>query len=158
TPSPADGFAIYAHLGQAWALEERGFSNGAEAEFEAARKAAQVARDGAAEAEALIALSFVAGRVSGLPAGLALLDRALRLSAGAPLDPHPDRRAGRAGLRGLQGGPEAVADAEAGLASARRAGALRPEAQALRSAEKGHFCPSRYPPAVAFYRQAEERF
>ena len=48
TSSPADGFAIYAPSGQAWALEERGFSNGAEAEFEAVRKAAQAARDGAA--------------------------------------------------------------------------------------------------------------
>src|SRR5690348_2005238 len=33
-PAPADGFATYARLGEAWALEERGFSNGAEAEFE----------------------------------------------------------------------------------------------------------------------------
>src|SRR5262249_51623640 len=158
TSSPADGFAIYAHLGQAWALEERGFSNGAEAEFDAARKTAQVARDGAAEAEALIALSFVAGRVSGVPAGLALLDRALRLIPEGALDLHSHLLSHRAGLRGLLGDPEAMADAEASLAIARRAGDLRAEAQALRSAAKVHFYRSEYPPAVAFFRQAEERF
>src|SRR5262249_31158144 len=62
------------------------------------------------------------------------------------------------GLRGLLGAPEAMADAEASLAFARRAGDLRAEAQALRSAAKVHFYRSEYPPAVAFFRQAEERF
>ena len=156
--SPADGFATYAHLGQAWALEERGFSNAAEAEFQAARKAAQAARDRAAEAEALIALSFVAGRVSGVPAGLALLDRAQRLIPEGALDLRSHLLSHRAGLRGLLGAPEAMADAEESLAIARRAGDLRAEAQALRSAAKVHFYRSQYPPAVAFFRQAEERF
>ena len=103
TSSPADGFAVYARLGQAWALEERGFSNAAEAEFEAARKTARAARDRAAEAEALIALSFVAGRVSGVPAGLALLDRAARLIPEGALDLHSHLLSHRAGLRGLLG-------------------------------------------------------
>jgi CHAT domain-containing protein/tetratricopeptide (TPR) repeat protein len=158
TSSPADGFAIYARLGQAWALEERGFSNGAEAEFEAVRKAAHAARDRAAEAEALIALSFVAGRVSGVPAGLALLDRALRLIPEGALDLHSHLLSHRAGLRGLLGAPEAMADAEASIAIARRAGDLRAEAQALRSAAKVQFYRSEYPSAFAFFRQAEERF
>lgn len=158
TSSPADGFAIYARLGQAWALEERGFSNDAETEFEAARKAAQAARDRAAEAEALIALSFVAGRVSGVPAGLALLDRALRLIPEGALDLHSHLLSHRAGLRGLLGAPEAMADAEASIATARRAGDLRAEAHALRSAAKVHFYRSEYPSAFAFFRQAEERF
>ncbi len=158
TSSPADGFAIYARLGQAWALEERGFSNGAEAEFEAVRKAAHAARDRAAEAEALIALSFVAGRVSGVPAGLALLDRALQLIPEGALDLHSHLLSHRAGLRGVSGAPEAMADAEASIAIARRAGDLRAEAQALRSAAKVHFYRSEYPSAVAFFRQAEERF
>jgi CHAT domain-containing protein/tetratricopeptide (TPR) repeat protein len=156
--SPADGFATYAHLGQAWALEERGFSNAAEAEFELARKQARAARDGAAEAEALIALSFVAGRVSGVPAGLALLDRALRLIPEGALDLKSHLLSHRAGLRGVLGAPEAMADAESSLDLARRAGDLRAEAQALRSVGKVHFYRSEYPPAVAFYRQAEERF
>src|SRR5215475_1770335 len=56
-------FTAYALLGQAWALEERGFSNGAEAQFEAARRLAHALGDGPAEAEALIALSFVSGRM-----------------------------------------------------------------------------------------------
>ncbi len=149
---------IYARLGQAWALEERGFSNGAEAEFEAVRKAARAARDKAAEAEALIALSFVAGRVSGVPAGLALLDRALRLIPEGALDLQSHLLSHRAGLRGVSGAPEAMADAEASIAIARRAGDLRAEAQALRSAAKVHFYRSEYPPAVALFRQAEERF
>jgi CHAT domain-containing protein/tetratricopeptide (TPR) repeat protein len=156
--APEDGFATYARLGNAWALEERGFSNGAEAEFEAARKAAHAARDGAAEAEALIALSFVAGRVSGVPAGLGLLDRALRLIPEGSPDLHSHLLSHRAGLRGLLGAPEAMADAEASLAFARRAGDLRAEAQALRAAAKVHFYRSEYPPAVAYFRQAEERF
>ena len=156
--SPADGFATYAHLGQAWALEERGFSNGAETEFEAARKAAHAARDGAAEAEALIALSFVAGRVSGVTAGLALLDRALRLIPEGALDLQSSLLSHRAGLRGVQGAPEAMADAESSVDFARRAGDLRAEAQALRSVGKVYFYRSEYPPAIASYRQAEERF
>jgi CHAT domain-containing protein len=158
TSSAADGFATYARLGQAWALEERGFSERAEAEFEAVRKAARAARDRAAEAEALIALSFVAGRVSGVPAGLALLDRALRLIPEGALDLQSHLLSHRAGLRGVSGAPEAMADAEASIAVARRAGDLRAEAQALRSAAKVHFYRSEYPPAVSFYRQAEERF
>src|SRR5215813_9286466 len=63
-------FTAYALLGQAWALEERGFSNGAEESFEAARRLAHTARDGPAEAEALIALSFVSGRMTGVPAAM----------------------------------------------------------------------------------------
>jgi CHAT domain-containing protein/tetratricopeptide (TPR) repeat protein len=156
--SPADGVAIYARLGQAWALEERGFSNGAEAEFEAARKAAHAAHDAAAEAEALITLSFVAGRVSGVPAGLALLDQAQRLIPEGALDLRSSFLAHRAGLRGLLGEPEAMADAEASIETARQAGDPRAEAQGLRSAAKVHFYRSEYPPAVAFFRQAEERF
>lgn len=155
---PADGFAIYARLGQAWALEERGFSNGAETEFEAARKAAHAARDGAAEAEALIALSFVAGRVSGVPAGIALLDRAQRLIPSDALDLQSHLLSHRAGLRGLLGAPEAIKDAEASIAAARRAGDPRAEAQGLRSAAKVHFYRSEYPQAFTFFRQAEDRF
>jgi len=156
--SPADGVAIYARLGQAWALEERGFSNGAEAEFEAARKAAHAAHDAAAEAEALITLSFVAGRVSGVPAGLALLDQAQRLIPEGALDLRSHLLSHRAGLRGLLGEPEAMADAEASIATARQAGDPRAEAQGLRSAAKVHFYRSEYPPAIAFFRQAEESF
>src|SRR5262249_7722389 len=71
-----EAVTAYARLGLAWGLEERGFSDGAEKEFERARRAASVAGDRAAEAEALIALSFVSARVNGMAAGLALLDRA----------------------------------------------------------------------------------
>ena len=151
-------FAAYQHLGQAWALEERGFSNGAEAEFEAARKAARLARDGAAEAEALIALSFVSGRMKGVSAGLALLDRARRLTPGSALDLHSHRLSHRAVLRGAAGSPQAMADAEESIALARRAGDLRAEAQGLRSAAKVQSFRAQYPSAVAFYRQAEEVF
>jgi hypothetical protein len=51
-----------------------------------------------------------------------------------------------------------MADAETSLAFARRAGDPRAEAQALRAAAKVHSYRSEYPPAVAFYKQAEERF
>jgi CHAT domain-containing protein/tetratricopeptide (TPR) repeat protein len=157
-PGLPDRFAAYQRLGQAWALEERGFSNGAEAEFEAARKAARVARDGAAEAEALIALSFVSGRMKGVPAGLALLDRARRLTPESALDLHSQRLSHRAVLRGAAGSPQAMADAEESIAIARRAGDPRAEAQALRSAGKVQSFRGQYPSAVAFYRQAEETF
>jgi len=155
---PADGFATHARLGLAWALEERGFSNGAETEFEAARKAAHATRDGAAEAEALIALSFVAGRVSGVPAGIALLDRAQRLIPADALDLQSHLLSHRAGLRGLLGAPEAIKDAEASIAVARQAEDPRAEAQGLRSAAKVHFYRSEYPQAFTFFRQAEDRF
>jgi hypothetical protein len=155
---PADGFSTYARLGQAWALEERGFSNRAEAEFEAARKAAHAARDGPAEAEALIALSFVAGRVSGVPAGIALLDRAQRLIPANALDLQSHLLSHRAGLRGLLGAPEAIKDSEASIALARQAEDPRAEAQGLRSSAKVHFYRSEYPQAFAFFRQAEDRF
>ena len=158
TSSRADGFATYARLGQAWALEERGFSNRAEAEFEAARTAAHATHDGGAEAEALIALSFVAARVTGVSGGMALLDRAQRLIPEGALDLRSHLLSHRAGLRGLLGAPEAMVDAKASIATARRAGDLRAEAHALRSAAKVHFYRSEYLPAFALYRQAEERF
>src|SRR5262249_14084585 len=127
-------FAVYAILGQAWALEERGFSNGAETEFERARRAARLLRDGPAEAEALIALSFVSGRMTGVPAALKLLERAQRLIPETAPDLEADRLRHRAVLLGVAGSPGAVADAEASIAVARRAGVFRVEAQALRAA------------------------
>lgn len=154
----SDRFTAYAHLGQAWALEERGFSNGAEAEFAAAREAARRARDSAAEAEALIALSFVRGRVTGVTSGLLLLDRARRLLPEDALDLESHRLSHGAVLRGAAGSPQAMADAEASIAIARRAGDLRAEAQGLRAAGKVQNFRGHYPEAVAWYRQAEAVF
>ncbi len=155
---PPDRFSAYARLGQAWALEERGFSNGAEAQFERARQAAHLARDGAAEAEALIALSFVSARMSGVAAGLALLDRAQRLIPRTALNLEAERLRHRAILLGVGGSPDAIADAEASIALARRAGDLRAEAQALRAAAKVMNLRTQNDLAVDYYRRAEDVF
>jgi len=151
-------FTAYALLGQAWASEERGFSNAAEAQFERARKTARRARDGPAEAEALIALSFVSGRMTGVPSAMKLLDRARRLIPAAALDLEADRLRHRAVLLGVAGSPDAVADAQAGIAVARRAGFYRVEAQALRAAGKVMNFRGQNDAAIAFFREAEERF
>jgi CHAT domain-containing protein len=156
--APHDRFTAYARLGQAWALEERGFSNGAEAQFEGARKAAHLAGDGAAEAEALIALSFVGARMSGVAAGLDLLDRAQRLIPQTAPELDAERLRHRAVLLGAAGNPDAMADAEASIALARRAGDLRAEAQALRAAAKVMNFRTQNALAVDYYRQAEEVF
>ncbi|HYV66712.1 MAG TPA: hypothetical protein VE964_10750, partial [Myxococcales bacterium] len=153
-----DRFTVYAHLGLAWALEERGFSNHAEAQFKEARAAARLLRDGAAEAEALIALSFVGARVSGVAAGLDMLERAGRLLPKDALDLEAERLRHRAVLLGAAGSPQAMADAEAGIGLARRASDLRAEAQALRSAAKVMNFRGQNASAVAIYRQAEELF
>jgi CHAT domain-containing protein/tetratricopeptide (TPR) repeat protein len=153
-----DRFTPHALLGQAWGLEERGFSNGAEAQFEHARKAAQAMRDGAAEAEALIALSFVSGRMKGVTAALALLDRAQRLIPESALDLEAERLRHRAILLGAAGGADAMAVAEASIALAHRAGDLRVEAQALRAAAKVLNFRAQNDQAVAFYKRAEDLF
>jgi hypothetical protein len=82
-------------------------------------------------------------------------DGVAELRAEGALDLHSHLLSHRAGLRGLLGAPEAMADAEASIAIARRAGDLRAEAQALRSAAKVQFYRSEYPSAFAFFRQAE---
>ena len=156
--APPDRFTAYARLGQAWALEERGFSNGAEAQFEGARTAAHRVGDGAAEAEALIALSFVSARMSGVAAGLALLGRAQRLIPPAALDLEAERLRHRAILRAVGGSLDAIVDAEASIALARRAGDARAEAQALRSAAKVMNLRTQNDQAVSYYRRAEEVF
>jgi tetratricopeptide (TPR) repeat protein len=156
--APLDGFTTYARLGQAWALEERGFSNGAEAQFVRAREAAHALDDGLAEAEALIALSFVSARTSGMAAGMALLDQAKRWIPASEPALEADRLRHRAVLLSVIGDPAAIADAEAAIALARRAGDLRTEAQTLRAAGKVMNLRTQNDRAVEYYLQAEEVF
>ena len=151
-------FTAYALLGRAWASEERGFSNDAEAHFERARRAARLARDGAAEAEALIALSFVSGRMSGVPAAMKLLERARRLSPRGDFELEADLLRHRAVLLGVAGNPDAMTDAEAGIAAAGRAGLFRVEAQALRAAGKVMNFQGQNDAAIAFFQRSETMF
>src|SRR5262249_28837070 len=138
--------------------EERGFSSIAEAEFDRARLAASIAGDAAAQAEALIALSFVSARVGGGAAGTALLDRAQRLiPAGGPAL-GADRLRHRAILRAVSGSPGALDTVEASIALARRGGDKRAEAQALRAAGKVMNLRTQNDEAVAYYRRAEAAF
>jgi CHAT domain-containing protein len=151
-------FTAYALLGQAWALEEQGYSNDAEEKFEGARRLALRLRDGPAEAEALIALSFVQGRMSGVPAAMKLLDRARLLIPPTALDLEADLLRHRAVLLGVAGNADAVADAEAGIAVAHRSGILRVEAQALRAAGKVMNFRAQNEAANGYFRRAEEAF
>src|SRR5262249_8887334 len=156
--APRGRFTAHALLGQAWALEEQGYSNGAEAQFEGARRAALRAGDGPAEAEALIALSFVSGRTTGVPAAMKLLERARGLIPPTAPDLEADLLRHRAVLLGVAGSPDAVADAEASIIVARRAGIIRVEAQALRAAGKVMNFRAENDAAVAYFRRSEDAF
>jgi len=153
-----DRLTAYARLGLAWGLEERGFSNAAEAEFDKARLAASVAGDRAAQAEALIALSFVSARIGGMSAGMALLDRAQRLIPDGEPALEADRLRHRAVLLAVTGSADALETAEAAVALARRSGDVRAEAQALRAAGKVMNLLTQNDDAVAYYRRAEAAF
>ena len=156
--SAPDRFAAYAHLGQAWALWDRGRSNDASAEFTRALTVARALNDRLAEGEALIALSFTRGRAEGVQTALALLDAAGRLIPEDALDLHAERLRRRAIVLGMAGSPRAMAEAEASIDVARRAGDLRAEAHGLRAVARILAYRGQKDSTLAILRQAEELF
>ena len=153
-----DPYAVYARLGLAWALEDRGRSNDAGAEFSRARTAAQAARAPPAEGEALVGLSFVRARTEGMSVGLALLDTAKSLIPDTASDLHAERLRRRAIVLGIAASPEAMVDAAASIAVARRAGDLRAEAHGVRAAAKILYWRGQDDSSVVLLRHAEELF
>ena len=153
-----DAYAVYALLGRAWSLEERGRSDAAGQEFTRARDAARAAGAPAAEAEALIGLAFALGPTAGLAAGKAILDTAGPLIPATALDLQAERGWRRAMIRALLGDPGATAEATASVAVARRSGELRVQAQAVRGLARVLDWRGEEDSALAAFEEAERLF
>jgi CHAT domain-containing protein len=123
-----DRYAVYARLGLGSALEMRSLSREAAPEFERARSAAREVGDHTAEAEALLQLSSIRGRLEGVRVIEQLLDTVALLLPDTVLDLQSallTRRARALMLRGKAA--DAVAAAESSLVVARRAQSPRAE-------------------------------
>ncbi|HEX6107245.1 MAG TPA: CHAT domain-containing protein [Gemmatimonadales bacterium] len=128
-----DRFAVYARLGLAQALEERGTMAEVDGLFAGALGEARALRDRAAEGEALLWLGYVRARSSSLETGVAHYDSALRV---LPRDAPALRAAARcrrAQMLLLLGRGERDADLPAAAAFARRAGDPRARAPCVRA-------------------------
>jgi tetratricopeptide (TPR) repeat protein len=155
---PVDPFAVYARLGRAWSLEERGQSDAAGEEFARTRDAALTAGEPAAEAEALIGLAFARGPTAGMAVAKAILDSAEALIPASALDLQAERGWRRAMIRALLGDAGATAEATASLALARRSGELRVQAQAFRGLGRVLDWRGQEDSALAAFREAERLF
>ena len=153
-----DPYAVYARLGHAWSLEERGRSEAAGDEFARARHAARTAGEPLAEAEALIGLAFARGPTEGMMVAKAILDTAGPLIPVSALDLRAERGWRRAMIRALLGDSGATAEAVTSVELARRSGELRVQAQALRGLARVLDWRGEEDSAVAVFRQAELRF
>jgi CHAT domain-containing protein len=130
---PRDRVTAYAHLGLAEGYEARSFGLRARPELESARAAARALADRAAEAEAMISLAFVRGRLEGVQVAEALLDSVARIVPEGALELRARLHSRNAIVNALRGrAPEASAEAEAGITMARRARATGTEADAQR--------------------------
>ncbi len=153
-----DPYAAYARLGRAWSLEERGQSDAAGEEFARARRVAHAAREPAAEAEALIGLSFARGATEGMSVVIALLDTAGTLIPPSSLGLQAERRWRRAVVLGILADSNATAEAVASVDLARRAGDLRTQGQALRGLAKVLDWRGQEDSALVAFSAAEQRF
>lgn len=128
-PGPADGYAVYALLGEAAEAYYRGRLAQADTLGSRAVAGAQRLGDGAAEATALIQSALVALRLRGPRAADSLFRRAAHvLPAGLP-DLAADYHCARASELVLEDAGAAAAEAERGVALARSAGAAGMEAR-----------------------------
>ncbi len=151
-------YAVYARLGRAWSLEERGQSDAAGDEFARARDAARASGNPTAEAEALIGLAFARGPTAGMTAAKAMLDTAGPLIPATALDLQAERGWRRAMIRALLGEPGATNEATASVALARRSGELRVQAQAVRGLARILDWRGEEDSALAAFEQAERLF
>ena len=132
--SSTDRFAVYARLGAGQAFDTRGHLTEAADQLGRAREAARRTGDRRAEAEALLALSFIRAQAQGVAVGFAALDTADRLFPATALDGRAElirRRAGLFAILGRADTAEVLARACRDLA--RRAGEPRTEAACLRA-------------------------
>jgi CHAT domain-containing protein/tetratricopeptide (TPR) repeat protein len=118
-------FAVYARLGQGWALEDQGWSTESGVRFAAARRGARAIGDRSAEAEALVGMAFPRGRVEGMALGLTLLDTAATLIKPTDLAVRAELLRRRAIFLGVVGGSGALPAAAASRELGQRAGLLR---------------------------------
>ncbi|HEY8256435.1 MAG TPA: CHAT domain-containing protein [Gemmatimonadales bacterium] len=153
-----DSYAVYARLGRAWSLEERGQSDAAGEEFARARDAARAAANPTAEAEALIGLAFARGPTAGVAAAKAILDTAGPLIPATALDLQAERGWRRAMIRALLGEPGATNEAAASVALARRSGELRVRAQAVRGLARVLDWRGEEDSALTAFEEAEQLF
>lgn len=97
-------------------------------------------------------------RTEGTSAGLALLDTARGLIPHTACDLDAERLRRRAIVLGIAASPDAIGDATASVAVARRAGDLRAEAHGVRAAAKVLYWRGDEDSAVVLLRRAEELF
>jgi hypothetical protein len=154
--APGDRYAVYARLGAGQGLDTRGHLTQAGEQLGLARAAAARAGDRRAEAEALLALSFIRAQAQGVPVGFAALDTAERLLPAAALDGRAELLRRRAALFAIVGQADsAEALAWACRETARRAGEPRTEATCLRAQAYNLTAQGRNDSASVILRDAE---
>jgi tetratricopeptide (TPR) repeat protein len=153
-----DRFTAYARLGQAWALEDQGWSTETGVQFVAARRLARAAGDRRAEAEALVGMAFPLGRVEGLAVGVALLDTAAALMDPTDYVLRSELMRRRAIFLGVVGDSSALAVAASCREMARRGGLIRQMAQGRRADGKILQWMGHLGPALAAFEQAAPLF
>jgi tetratricopeptide (TPR) repeat protein len=151
-------FTAYARLGQAWALEDQGWSAESGARFVAARRLARAVRDGRAESEALVGMAFPLARTEGMDVGIALLD-----TAATQVDPtdfvlRSELLRRRAVFLGVTGDSASLAVAASCRETARRGGLVRQVAQGYRAEGKILQWMGHLGPALVAFEQAAPLF
>ncbi|HEY7480630.1 MAG TPA: CHAT domain-containing tetratricopeptide repeat protein [Gemmatimonadales bacterium] len=151
-------FAVYARLGQGWALEDQGWSTESGVQFAVARSVARALGDRTGEAEALVGMAFPRGRVEGMDLGLKLLDTAATLVNPTDLAVRAELLRRRAIFLGVVGDSGALAAAAATRELAQRAGLLRAIAQGHRADGKIYQWQGHLLPALDAFDRAEKLF
>jgi tetratricopeptide (TPR) repeat protein len=154
-----DGYAVYALLGLAEGYDGRGSAREAAPLFEEALRAARALGDRTAEADALLSLTFVRGRLRGVRVAEAVLDSATRLLPPAALDLRARATSRRAIVLALEGRTaDASAAADSGVALARAGREGRLEADALRIVGQVLQYRNQWDSALVALRRSEARY
>lgn len=153
-----DRFMAYAGLGQAWALEDQGWSTESGVRFVAVRRLARAVRDRRAEAEALVGMAFPLGRTEGLGVGIALLDTAATLMDPSDYVLRSELLRRRAVFLGVVGDSGSLAAAASCRETARRGGLVRQMAQSYRAEGKILQWKGHLGPALVAFEQAAPLF
>ena len=133
TKRASDAITAWAHLGRAEALDTRGRMAEADSAFDRAIVTARAAHDRAAEALALLGVSFPRTVGIGVEAGLATLDSAARLLDLNDAEGQALLHQKRAVLFAVTQNPEAQREGRECLTLARRAASKRIEGHCLRA-------------------------
>lgn len=150
-----DAISTAALLGAAFNLDEIGTVDRTDSLFVHARAEAHARHDRASEAEALAGLSLIRASQFGQPLGVALLDTATRLVPAGEDEVIAGIAYRHSLLAAVAQTPTAGAEALAGAAVARRAGAPRLEALCLRSLALDEKLRERFDSSLHVLEQAE---